>query len=113
VSKTFLKSKISITIGHKKFSKFRNILVGLSSGNIPDGFHVGDLPNTSAIEERRDYCWLSSNKHPFEWPNGSINPEWKWNGPGDVNGCGLLLNPENKLSIFFTRNGVLLGQSPL
>jgi hypothetical protein len=28
-------------------------------------------------------------------------------------GCGLLMNPENKLSIFFTGNGILMGQSLL
>jgi hypothetical protein len=29
---------------------------------------------------------------------------------GEVIGCGLLLNPEKELSIFFTDNGILMGQ---
>jgi hypothetical protein len=66
------------------------------------------LPNSYAIQRRGDWCLLSGKLHDFEWPNGAIKP--KWNGPGDVIGCGLLLNPENKLSIFFTLNGILLGK---
>jgi hypothetical protein len=54
---------------------------------------------------------LSGYIHNFEWPNGAIRPEW--NGQGDVVGCGLLLNPENNLFIFFTANGILMGQFPL
>jgi hypothetical protein len=27
-----------------------------------------------------------------------------------VLGCGLVLNPENELSVFFTQNGILMGQ---
>jgi hypothetical protein len=46
--------------------------------------------------------------HDFEWQNGAIKP--RWNGEGDVYGCGLLMNTENKLSIFFTVNGLLMGQ---
>jgi hypothetical protein len=55
------------------------------------------------------YYFLSSEKAcEFEWPNGvKVVPEWTC--PGNVTGCGLLLNPENKLSIFFTLNGILLG----
>jgi hypothetical protein len=51
---------------------------------------------------------LSGKSHPFEWPNEAIKP--KWNDQGDVIGCGLLLNPENEVSIFFTGNGILMGQ---
>jgi hypothetical protein len=108
VSKTLLKVA---EIRHKTVQNFRNILVGLSTGNIPKYSFVGDLPNSYAIEDGYNYCWLSGKEHHFEWPNGAIKPEW--NGKGDVYGCGLLLNPENKLSIFFTVNGLLMGQSPL
>jgi hypothetical protein len=83
--------------------------VGLSSETIPDGTCVGELANSYATQDGCDHCWLSEKKHYFEWPNGVIKPEWT--GKGDVLGCGLLLNPENKLSIFFTGNGILMGQS--
>jgi hypothetical protein len=55
-----------------------------------------------------DYCSVSGKEHTFEWPNGSIKPTW--NGQGDVVGCGLVLNPNNQLAIFFTGNGILMGQ---
>jgi hypothetical protein len=55
-----------------------------------------------------DFCWLSGKEQKFDWPNGAIKP--KWNGHGDVVGCGLLQSPDNKLAIFFTVNGLLLGQ---
>jgi hypothetical protein len=95
----------------KKSSKFRTILLGLSSGNIPDGSVVGNFPNSYAIPCGYNFCWLSQQTHYFDLPNGAIKP--KWNGRGDVMGCGLLMNPENKLSIFFTGNGILMGQSLL
>jgi hypothetical protein len=97
-------------IRHKKYSTFRQIHVGLSSENIPNGSVVGELPNSYAIQYGRDHCWLSGSVYPFEWPNGAIKP--KWNGCGDVIGCGLLLNTANELFIFFTRNGLLIGQFP-
>jgi hypothetical protein len=68
-------------------------------------------PNSYGIRYIRDYCWLNGNLHTFEWPNDAIKPEWK--GTGDVYGCGLMLSPENELSIFFTANGILMGQLPL
>jgi hypothetical protein len=68
---------------------------------------VGDIKNCFAIQDGCDFCWLSGEEHDFEWPNGAIKPEW--NGPGVV-GCGLLLNPANELSIFFTGNGILMGK---
>jgi hypothetical protein len=30
--------------------------------------------------------------------------------PGNVFGCGLLMDPDNKVTIFFTLNGILLGE---
>jgi hypothetical protein len=86
------------------------MLVGLSSGNIPDGSIVGLLPNSYAIPYGYGFCWLFQEAHYFEWPNDAIKP--KWNGRGDVLGCGLVLNPANELSIFFTGNGILMGQFP-
>jgi hypothetical protein len=84
------------------------MLMGLSSGNF-DGSFVGGLPNSYAIQDGLDLCWLNKNIHRFEWSIGAIKPEC-WNRPGDVCGCGILLNAANKLSIFFTRNGMLMGQ---
>jgi hypothetical protein len=85
------------------------MLVGLSSGNIPDGSIVGLLPKSYAIPYGYDFCWLSQQTHHFDWPNSAIKP--KWNGRDGVIGCGLVLNPANKLSIFYTVNGILMGQS--
>jgi hypothetical protein len=34
----------------------------------------------------------------------------KQNVPGNVFGCGLLMDPDNKLTTFFTLNGILLGE---
>jgi hypothetical protein len=85
--------------------------VGLSTGNIPNGSCVGRLSNSFAIHYDYNHYLLSGKRQQFEWPNGAIKP--KWNGPGDVIGCGLVLNADNELSIFFTGNGILMGQSTL
>jgi hypothetical protein len=55
------------------------------------------------------YYYLSSGKaYEFEWPNGVnvLKSKGSWN----VTGCGLLLNPANELSIFFTLNGILIAK---
>jgi hypothetical protein len=93
------------------YKKFRRIFVGLSNGNILDGSFVGGCPNSFAIRDGDDHYLLSGKAHEFEWPNGATKP--KWNGEGDVIGCGLLLNSAKELSIFFTGNGILMGQSSL
>jgi hypothetical protein len=56
-------------------------------------------------------CKLSdqSKWHKFQWPNGDIKPA-EWKGRGDVVGCGILFESPQKLSIFFTLNGMLLDQ---
>jgi hypothetical protein len=60
---------------------------------------------------RNYYCDLSGKSHTFEWPaDGAVKP--KWNGKGDVVGCGLLSSPHKELAIFFTGNGILMGQFP-
>jgi hypothetical protein len=58
-----------------------------------------------------DYCRLSGDAHFFEWPAGAIKPMLY--GCGDVFGCGLVLSADDKLAIFFTANGILLGQLSL
>jgi hypothetical protein len=90
------------------FSKFSRILVGLSSGHVTNSSILGVLKNSYAIRSGFDYCRLSGKEHHFEWPTGAIKPESK--GQGDVLGCGLLLNAKNEVSIFFTGNGLLMGQ---
>jgi hypothetical protein len=46
--------------------------------------------------------------HLFELPEGTVEPEMK--EYGNVFGCGLVLDPDNKLTIFYTLNGKLLGE---
>jgi hypothetical protein len=65
--------------------------------------HLGEPQNTYAISHYNGCLFLSGKKHDF-----ATKPDW--NGPGDVIGCGLQLNASNKLAIFFTFNGILLGQ---
>jgi hypothetical protein len=56
------------------------------------------------------YCWISGKKHAFEWPEGATKPERVGPITGGVDGCGLLLSPDNKLAIFFTLDGILSGK---
>jgi hypothetical protein len=51
---------------------------------------------------------LAGVQHRFEFPEEAIRPREK--EYGNVYGCGLVLDPEDKLSIFFTLNGYLLGE---
>jgi hypothetical protein len=41
-------------------------------------------------------------------PEGAVEPEINENG--NVIGCGLVLEPDNKLAIFFTLNGQIWGE---
>jgi hypothetical protein len=92
-------------------------MVGLSNGIIPAGVHTRNLHSpdfhgftTSNIwAYLNDFCYVSGNRHYFECPNEAIKPKRKWR-LGDVVGCGILLNPEKKLAVFFTGNGILMGQ---
>jgi hypothetical protein len=69
---------------------------------------IGDYSNSYAIHLYIE-CWLAGERHPFELPEGAIEPRWKRNGI-NVLGCGLVLDPEDKLWIFFTMNGKLRGE---
>jgi hypothetical protein len=92
-------------------SNFSVYYIGLSDGNISGEF--GLTPNSYCVPVNGIYYFLScESAGKFEWPNG-VNVLLKMNDLGNVTGCGLLLNPENKLSIFFTLNGILLGKSAL
>jgi hypothetical protein len=60
-------------------------------------------------DDKRAFCFISEVVQFFEWPHRAIRP--RWYGCGDVFGCGLVLSPDDKLAIFFTTNGTLMGQS--
>jgi hypothetical protein len=84
--------------------------VGLS-GVIPDNSWIGKESNSYAISSDFYFfgdCQLAGERHHFELPEGAIQPEEK--EYGNVYGCGLILDPDNNLAIFFTLNGQLLGE---
>jgi hypothetical protein len=88
-------------------------LMDLNKSNIDDDGNrlPGHSPKFYSSHCRPDYCYLGDHKeHHFEWPNGVIEPEWNSYGKGDVVGCGILMNSKNEWTIFFTGNGVLMGQ---
>jgi hypothetical protein len=94
-----------------KCLKFR-LLIGLSNRNIPNGSAVGSLPNSYGIVESSNNYFLSGKSRDFEWPEEAIEPEWNRSGNWEnVVGCGIFLSSTKKLSLFFTLNGTLMGQS--
>jgi hypothetical protein len=100
----------------QQFSIFSNraFYVGLSNGIIPsDDTCYWKWPKFYLFSNCKFYnnkrCCLSGYYHEFEWPNGPIEVKWNENGKVTI-GCGILFNPANKLSIFFTANGILMGQ---
>jgi hypothetical protein len=73
---------------------------------------IGQYQNSYAIEICITYYeyWFAGVSHQFLWPaEGAIQPRWELNSL-NVYGCGLVLDPENKLWIFFTLNGNILGE---
>jgi hypothetical protein len=56
-----------------------------------------------------DECWLAGKRYRFELPEGAIRPRWERKSI-NVFGCGLVLDPNDKLAIFFTLNGKLAGK---
>jgi hypothetical protein len=91
------------------FKQFFRASLGLSNGAIPDESWIGRYPNSYALPIDYCYrCWLDGARHFFELPEGANRPEKKQYG--NVFGCGLVLDPDNKLAIFFTLNGQLLGK---
>jgi hypothetical protein len=92
------------------FNQFFRSYLGLS-GTIADNSWIGYYSNSYAIRivGHRSYRYrLVGMLHQFELPVGAIRPEMKDNG--NVYGCGLVLDPDNKLAIFFTLNGKLLSK---
>jgi hypothetical protein len=84
------------------FTIFR-CTIGLSDGTNPDEHPKYFIPIHYYYA-----CWLAGEEHRFEYPEGAIRPR-RVDGI-NVHGCGLVLDPKNKLSIFFTLNGILLGE---
>jgi hypothetical protein len=92
---------------------FFRVEVGLSDGanRDDDNSRIGDYSNSYAISTAGydERCWLAGESYYFEFPEGAIRPRWKSNSR-NVMGCGLVLDTEDKLWIFFTFNGQLLGE---
>jgi hypothetical protein len=84
--------------------------IGLSDRSIPDGKILGECSNSYGRWCLNSKFWLPLKKHDIEWSEGVTKPEWDEPEIGDIYGCGLLLSPDNKLAIFFTLNGILLGE---
>jgi hypothetical protein len=103
----FVKEKMC----HLTFTQFLRRFVGFSRGAIP--YRISQNSNSYAIPIVGHHvygCWLAGDVHHFELPEGAIHPIWKTDNK-NVLGCGLVLEPDNKLAIFFTLNGQLLGVS--
>jgi hypothetical protein len=84
----------------------RVALFGLSDGIIPEYKEIGEHPNSYAFVQLSftTCCFsLAGEDHQFEFRPGM-------NFGYNVFGCGLLLDPNDKLAIFFTLNGSIIGQ---
>jgi hypothetical protein len=82
--------------------------VGLSDGAIPGNFLVGQCSNSYAIGTDYNCMCLAGEHHRSQLSRGAVRPEREPNGK--VYGCGLLMDANDKLSIFFTSNGILIGK---
>jgi hypothetical protein len=106
---------IKLTKKFDHFLQFTRASVGFSDGTIPDDDNLweGQFLNSYAIQTGLfNYeCSLAGERHRFELPEGSVRPtrKWKWHSL-NVFGCGLVLDQEDKVAIFFTLNGQLLGE---
>jgi hypothetical protein len=91
--------------------KFSRLCIGLSVGSVQKGTCLGRTSNTYAMQDDKcDYCLICGEARFLEWPLGAVKPKWTGTGCEDVFGCGLVLSPDNKLAIFFTTNGILMGK---
>jgi hypothetical protein len=91
-------------------NQFFSSNVGLSGAIAdPDNSWIGEYSNSYAINIDYEYeGLLAGTPHRFELPEGANRPQRKQFG--NVFGCGLVLDPDNKLAIFFTLNGKVLGE---
>jgi hypothetical protein len=103
-------------LGHRPFliqMVFFSLYLGFSDGTLIDdydGTWIWDAPNSYSIPtcaNNYNVCRLNGKYHEFEVEERL--PTFNMVG-GNVHGCGLLLNPNDKLSIFFTLNGQLMGE---
>jgi hypothetical protein len=103
--------KSDLCVNRSLFTIFR-ANIGLSDGAIPedDNLWIGGFLNSYGNGRIFWFeCLLAGERHPFELPDGSIQPEPR-NVGMNVMGCGLVLDSDNKLAIFFTSNGYLSGE---
>jgi hypothetical protein len=95
---------------------FRSAL-GLTDDAIPDNSSIHGYSNSYAIRipifHLFNEYWLDGEEHLFEWPEGALLQPTRNIGSVNVYGCGLVLNPEDKLALFFTLNGKLFGKMML
>jgi hypothetical protein len=86
--------------------------IGLSAQPMPENVpYVGKYPNSYSYPPGHDYCVIADDHqyHKLEWPKELLKPKRELKGQGNVGGCGLLLDPNDKVAIFFTFNGKLIG----
>jgi hypothetical protein len=79
----------------------------------PDHLWIFNYLNSYGIpiHDYLDEYWLAGTFLQFELPEGAIRPRRERIGFNVyVYGCGLVLDCEDKLWIFFTSNGNLLGE---
>jgi hypothetical protein len=95
---------------NQSFTQFFRGYIGLSGDPIPYNPWIGHS-NSYAIRIPYHYCygcWIDGETHRFELPEGAIRPAMK--EVGNAIGCGIVLDSEDKLAIFFTLNGQVCGE---
>jgi hypothetical protein len=82
--------------------KFIRLAVGLTDGEILHFFIRN--PNRNIYD-----FGVAGQYHHFEFPEGVIRPKLK--ETENVAGCGILIDSDDELTIFFTMNGILIGSA--
>jgi hypothetical protein len=85
-------------------------LIGLSDGT-SKAECIGEYSNSYSISNG-NFPWMSyslaGEHHLYQLPDEAIRPNL-WYDCTNVYGCGLVMDPNDKLAIFFTVNGTLWG----